>query len=163
MEPICARVAKGGEEKKPALSSSKGNSDMQCIMEMLQQILQIHSSNSPLWAFPVSFPSALLKENFPVPPTPGLPYLYLCLAKFSQCPQQAETAEGAEGLRRWGVGSLAGPCHRVDRTSRGRIPRAAFSPAAQPLVFLPWTSGSCSASFLALSLFLLHSIGKSLI
>lgn len=94
MEPICARitedggVAKGGEEKKPALPSSKGNSDMQCIMEMLQQILQIYSSNSPLRAFPVSFPSALLKEDFPVPPTPRLPYLYLCLAKLKPCSHQ---------------------------------------------------------------------------
>ena len=91
-------VAKGREEKKPALPSSKGNFDVQRITEMLQQILQIHSSNSPLRAFPVSFPSALSEEDFPVPPTPQLPYL--CLAKFSQCPQQAETAEGAEGLRR---------------------------------------------------------------
>ena len=76
-------VATGGEEKKPALPSSKGNSDMQSITEMLQQILQIYSSNSPLRAFPVSFLSALLEEDFPVPPTPQLPYL--CLAKFSQC------------------------------------------------------------------------------
>ena len=89
IEPIYARiaedggVAKGGEEEEPTLPSSKGNSDMQRIMGMLQQILQIHSSNSPLQAFPVSFPSAPLEGDFPVPPTPQLPYLYL--AKFSQC------------------------------------------------------------------------------
>lgn len=80
-EPIYAPVAEDRElEEEPVLlsrSPSKGNSDMQRILDMSQQLLKLQgvtapvSPKSPLQAFPATLPSAPLEEDFPLPPPPA--------------------------------------------------------------------------------------------
>lgn len=58
-------------------SPSEGNSDMQSILDMLQQLLKLQgvtapvSPKLPLQAFPATLPSAPLEEDFPLPPPPA--------------------------------------------------------------------------------------------
>ena len=80
-EHIYAPVVEDKElEKELMPPSSEGNSDLQRILEMLQQLLKLQGTAAPVSpislprAFPVTFPSAPLEKDFPLPlPPTSLP------------------------------------------------------------------------------------------